>query len=66
MKPNKINIQKAALFGLFFGMAFGVLDNFAELGSVPLGRVIGWLIGGGFAGALLFAGIATIANLFRK
>jgi F0F1-type ATP synthase assembly protein I len=66
MTPNKINIQRAALFGLLFGMAFGVLDNFAELGSAPLGRIVGWLIGGGFAGALLFAGIAAIANLFRK
>lgn len=66
MKPGKINMQRAALFGVFFGMAFGLFDNFAEIGSVPPALIIGWLIGGAFGGALLFAGVAAIANLFRK
>ena len=66
MKSDKISIQRAALFGLLFGMAFALFNNFAELGSVPPSLIIGWLIGGGFAGALLFAGVAAVANFFRK
>jgi hypothetical protein len=66
MKSDRINIQRAALFGLFFGMAFGVIDSFSELSVASPARTIGRLIGSGFAGAFLFAGVAAVANLFRK
>lgn len=66
MKPREINIQRAALFGLFFGIAFGVFDNFADIGSAPTDTIILLSLGGGFGGAMLFVGAAAIANLFRK
>ncbi len=66
MAPSKLNVQKAALYGVFFGMAFSVINGFSDIHLVPIARIIGRLIGGAVGGAVLFAVVAAIANLFRK
>ncbi|WP_146193082.1 hypothetical protein [Maritimibacter sp. 55A14] len=66
MAPSKLNVQKAALYGVFFGMAFSVIIGFSDIHLVPVARIVGRLIGGAFGGAVLFAVVAAIADLLRK
>lgn len=66
MEPSKLNVQKTALYGVFFGMAFSVINGFSDIHLVPAERMVGRLIGGALGGAMLFAVVAAIANLFRK
>ncbi len=66
MPSNKFSVTRATIYGALFGLAYSIFIGFSELDLVPLARTIGRLIGGVFGGAVLFAGVAAIANLFRK
>ena len=66
MPSNKFSIRNATIYGALLGLAYSAFVGFSEPDLGPAAQTVGRLIGGAIGGALLFAGGAAIANLFRK
>ena len=68
MKSEKTNVRRAAYYGAALGIPLLILRGlvFGERLPTDSAELIGFLIGGALGGAILFAGAATVRNLFVK
>lgn len=71
---NKWSLRKLALYGLIFGIGYGILRLSWGAGEPPDlpnaaqdgGYLIGTIIGGGLVGAFLAVMIGLFRNLMRR